>query len=280
MRIFGPKETEPWKSLAFASRQLGRRHDDENADARITLDDVKTAFLLALLEYTNFPGRRAWLRVGHAVRLAISARIHCVDIPNHPSSSSHTAEEQEERRMVLWAVWRLDTSINILAGTPFSLDTLDISTALPSVSTATFTYSSIPPSLKDFLPETPSKPWHTLQDLLRNLSREAPIMYYDAVSYNREAVIRRRRLRFNPTLELMREVKDFKKVLPFLKEVLPAFFSPTIDPSQETVERHRTRLETLVLLQMYALLPLLNRRSNPSLMNILNQNRGGIIFAI
>ena len=78
-------------------------------------------------------------------------------------------------------------------------------------------------------------------------------MYYCTVSYNREAVIRRRRLRLNPTLELMDELKDFKKVLPFLKEVFPTFFSAAIDSSQETVEKHRTRLQTLVLLQMCVL---------------------------
>jgi hypothetical protein len=251
LQVFGPDVIEPWEHFARLGFKSSRFNDENESDAAMSLDDVKTSFLLALHEYTSFPGRRAWMRIGNTVRVAVAAGLHRIDQPNKSAVLPMPDAEVEERRLTWWAVWRVDSSINILAGSPFNIETCDTHTALPSSSTASFTASVISPSSGDFLPTDVIKPWRSTQDLQRTTSKDSPNFYYQTVSYNREASICRRRLYSHPTPELLGEFNSFKQVLPYLKIALPhSFFAGARLPTEGNIDKHRQRIETLILLHM------------------------------
>jgi hypothetical protein len=250
-QIFGQDMTEPWKYFACAGFKKSRFCDANDSDAPMSLEDIKTAFLLTLHEYTTFPGRKAWMRVGNTVRVAIAAGLNRIDRPGRQIVPPMPDAELEEWRLTWWAVWRVDSSINVLAGAPFNVQTCDVCTALPSSSTADFTAGVIPPSSKDFLPSDVIRPWNSAQDLYRIVSNDSAHFYYQAVSYNREAAICRRRLYSNPTPELIGKFKDLKQVFQYLKTALPnSFFNGARLPTEDDTDRHRKRIETLTLMHM------------------------------
>jgi hypothetical protein len=250
-RVFGPDVVEPWDHFGRLGFKSSRFCDNNESDAPMSLDDIKTSFLLTLHEYTSFPGRRSWMRVGNTVRVAIAAGLHRVDQPGNSITTLLSDEEVEERRWTWWQVWRVDSSINILAGSPFNIETCDIHTFLPASSTAEFTSGVIPSSSHDFLPADATIPWQSLQGLQRLLSKDSPDFYYQTVSYNREAAICRRRLSMHPTQALTGQIDSLKQILPYLKIALPqSFFSGVRLPGEEGPEKHRKRIETLILLFM------------------------------
>lgn len=251
LQVFGPQLAEPWEYFARMGFKKSRFNDENDSDAPMSLEDVKTSFLLTLHEYTSFPGRRAWMRVGNTVRVAIAAGLHRLDQPGKHNALALPEEEREEWRQTWWAVWRVDSSINVLAGSPFNIQTCDIYTALPSSSTADFTAGIMSSSKGDLLPADVIQPWRSAQDIQSAVSKESPNFYFQTVSYNREAAICRRRLDANPTPELMGQFINLKQVLPYLKVALPpSVFSGVKQPTEEGVDKHRQRIETLILLQM------------------------------
>ncbi|KAH8594577.1 fungal-specific transcription factor domain-containing protein [Bisporella sp. PMI_857] len=251
LQTFGQNVVEPWEHFARMGFEKSRFNEANDSSTPISLGDVKTLFLLTLHEYTSFPGRKAWMRVGNTVRAAISAGLHRIDQPNHCSMSLISEAEMEEWRFTWWAVWRVDSSINILASSPFNIETRDIHTALPSTSVANFTCGIITPCSADFLPADAIRPWRSIQDLQWILSKDSLYFYLHTVSYNREAMTCRRRLYLNPTLELMSEFNDLKQAFPYLRAALPCpFLSGARQPTGETIDEHRRRLETLILLHI------------------------------
>ena len=251
-RVVGPNMTEPWEYFARSGFRKSRFCDENDSDAPMSLEDIKTSFLLALHEYTSFPGRKAWMRVSNTVRVAIAAGLNRLDQPGRQNVVPMLDAELEEWRLTWWAVWRVDSSINVLAGTPYSIETADVFTALPSSSTAMFTAGIIPSSSRDFLPSDVIRPWNSAQDLERIVSKDTAEFYYQTVSYNREAAICRRRLYSNPTPELMGEFNKLKQVLPYMRVALPnLFFSGVKLSTEENSDRHRKRIETLILVHMY-----------------------------
>jgi hypothetical protein len=250
-RVFGPNVAEPWDHFARLGFKSSRFCDNNESDAPMSLDDIKTSFLLTLHEYTSFPGRRSWMRVGNTVRVAIAAGLHRIDQPGNLMTALLSEEEIEERRWTWWQVWRVDSSINILASSPFNIETCDIHTFLPASSTVEFTSGVIPSSSRDFLPADANIPWQSLQGLQRLLSKDSPDFYYQTVSYNREAAICRRRLSMHPTQALTGQIDSLKRILPYLKIALPrSFFCGVRLPGEEGPEKHRKRIETLILLFM------------------------------
>jgi hypothetical protein len=247
-QIFAQNEEEPWEYFARVGFKKSRFNIENNSNAPISLDDVKTSFLLTLHEYTSFPGRKAWTLVGNTVRLAIAAGLHRIDQLHQSTLPPMPKAELEEWRLTWWAVWRVDSSINILASSPFNIETSDISTALPSSSTANFTAGIIPPSSRDFLPVDVIKAWKSGQDLKRIVSKESPNFYFQTVSYIREAAICRKRLYSNPTPELTGELNNLKQIFPYLRSALPQSSFAATRLSDESIDKHRQRIETLILL--------------------------------
>lgn len=257
-QTFGPDVIEPWDDFARMGFNRSRFNEEKSSNTPMSLEDVMISLLLTLHEYTSFPGHKAWMRIGNTVRIAIAAGLHRIDQPEKCNAYSFSAAELEERRFTWWAVWRVDSSINILASSPFTIETCDILTALPSASTADFTNSKIPSCSLDFLSAHPIKPWTSTKDLQQAASKDSPNFYLQTVSYNREAVNCRRRLHLNPTPRLASEFNDLKHILSYMKVALPcSFFSGIRRLTDETIDQHRQRLESLILLHMLVPSPLI-----------------------
>lgn len=75
-----------------------RFNEENDSDIPISLEDVKTSFLLTSHEYTSFPGRKASMRVGSTVQSVISAGHHRIDEPDYCTMSLMSEAEMEERR--------------------------------------------------------------------------------------------------------------------------------------------------------------------------------------
>lgn len=253
-RVFGPNAAEPfepWDHFARLGFRCSRFCDENDSDAPMSLDDIKISFLLALHEYTSFPGRRSWMRIGHTVRVAVAAGLHQIDERHNPKAALMSREELEEWRWTWWQVWRVDSSINILAGSPFNIQTCDVHTFLPSSAAAEFTAGIMPLVPQCFLPADATIQWKSIQDLQRTVLKDSPDFHYQTVSYNREAAICRRRLYQHPTPELVSQFNSLKQILPYLRIALPpAFFSGARLPGGEGTDKHRQRIETLIILLM------------------------------
>jgi len=220
----------------------------------MSLNDIKISFLLTLYEYTSFPGPKAWMRVGNTVRAAVAAGIHQLDRPDNWRFSSLSEAEKEEWRYVWWAVWRVDSSINVLASSPFGINTCDIHIALPSTCVEDFTNGITTRCSGEFLQADPIKSWRSHRGLQQAVSEDTLNIYFKTVSYNREAIACRQRLRANPTPEMIIEFNNMKSILPYLQVELPtSFFNGAKRPAGESFDQHRQRLETLLLLHVLVL---------------------------
>lgn len=72
-----------WRSETARHEKVWDRVVDDDEAQPITLNDVKTAFLQSLYEYTHLLGRRAWTRIGTLARMAYSYGLHQVDSPSN-----------------------------------------------------------------------------------------------------------------------------------------------------------------------------------------------------
>ena len=251
LQTFGQDFPEPWTYLARLSFRNSRFNEENDIHTEMSLNDVKTSFMLTLYEYTSFPGPKAWMRVGTTVRAAMAAGLHQLDLPDNWRFISLSEAEKEEWRYTWWAVWRVDSSINVLAYSPFGINTCNIHTALPSTSVADFTNGIIGPSSGEFLQADPITAWKSLKDLHLALSKDSLSIYFQTVSYNREAMTSRQQLRVNATPDLIKTFNNMKNINPYLQMVLPhSFFNGVRRTNGETVDQHRQRLETVVLLHM------------------------------
>lgn len=78
----------------------------------VTVDDLRTLFLLGLYEFRNSPNRKAWTVTGHLVRCAFHYGLHQIESADGCSfldPERSTAEEREELRYLWWSIYTLDT---------------------------------------------------------------------------------------------------------------------------------------------------------------------------
>ena len=245
--LLGKSCTMPWNSFArLAERQ---QRDQEDRNAPILLNDVKTAALMTLYEYTNFPGRRAWMMVGIVVRMAVAIGLHHVDYGEQRLSLSDL--ELEEHRFVWWTVWKLDSAINTLTGAPFGLENDSIRTALVSISVADFTAGNSTKSTRHFFSTDSERSWKSAQHLFNTDTEDGMNMYLFAVCHLRRVSAFRQLLCANPTPQLARHFVVLRNTLSCMRLALPVwYFEPARQSMLETPNKHRLRLETLLILYM------------------------------
>jgi hypothetical protein len=238
----------PGERFARLARQQSR--DLEDSDAPISLNDVKAAVLLTLYEYTTFPGRRAWRMVATMVRMAVGMGLDRIDCGDQASSLSDL--ELEEHRFVWWSVWRLDSAINILASSPFGVDTSSIGTALPSTPFAEFTAGITGIFTQEFLAHGSTSPWKTARRVTSDDAKDDGMrMYLLAVCHLRTVSTCMQRLYSNPTSELIGNLMVLRNTLSCMRLSLPAgYFDPARQVALETPDKHRLRLETLLIFYM------------------------------
>lgn len=143
--------------------------EQQRLDRPMALDDFRQSVLLAYYMFHEFPGERAWMKVGALTRKALHYGLHQID--NRESLSvfeNHlfNPEDVEDWRYVWWCVYCLDSYSNITFATPFVIETESIKTALltslksPAVSVRPDTIEGL-----IFLPTDNDLLWKTVKDL-------------------------------------------------------------------------------------------------------------------
>ncbi|OQE46552.1 hypothetical protein PENCOP_c001G04889 [Penicillium coprophilum] len=212
----------------------------------VELNDVKTACLLALYDYTSAPSRRAWLLVRDAMSLALAARLHEVDSVD--SLIEFSDPEKEERRFVWWTIWKLDSTVNVSTVTPFGIDCRMIGTALVSTTVQNFTADTLGPIVPVIPEMDPVKSWTSI--LAPNLqdTGDGFNTHLFAVSLLRAVSECQQRLNAKLCPEEIARADTLNRILSSLHLILPdSFFSPT-KRLMEQEHAHRLRLETNIML--------------------------------
>jgi hypothetical protein len=240
----------------FARRAKMAKSNDEDRDWPITLDDLKTSFLLCMYDYTTSPGRKAWASAGNVVRMAYELGLHQIDTPTRDGiDSAGTLSEliREEQRHVWWCVWKLDAWVGIAGATPFIVDDQTICTALVSSSPAELADGKIGPTSSMFLNSDMGKSWNLMKDL-QTSSNDAKggNMFIVANALMREiATIRILQLHVpNKAVEDRQVIAA--NALSSLRLCLSPWFSQSVRNTSEgeTTFQHQKRLEVLIQLHV------------------------------
>lgn len=226
--------------------QLAARKTCEQAhNAKISLDDVRTEVLLTLYEFTTFHSRRGWIMAGNVTRMAVGMGLHRIDSGGitHPLS----AFEMEEHRFVWWSVWKLDTEINAVTGTPFGAD--GSGTALVSTSIDAFDAGICKDSRQQFLPSDLTGSWKSAVELLENDTEDRMSMYLFATHHLRSTMTCLLSSHTRPTSESVAQLAMLRNHLICLRFSLPEwYFEPGRRRAIESAQAHRLRLESLLIL--------------------------------
>ena len=137
--------------------------DGEHFGTPMSLCNFQQACLLAFFEFHQYPGQKAWSRIGHITRKAYQHGLHQIDNQDQCSLFEYnamTAGEAEEWRRVWWCIYCLDSYCNITASTPFVVEIDSIRTALTKTSETTD--SQVVPT---FLPPETSVLWKTVKEI-------------------------------------------------------------------------------------------------------------------
>jgi hypothetical protein len=239
---FGQVST-PWEKFAEVSHRQSR--DQHNGNGPICLDDIKTAALLAIYEYTTYPGRKAWMYVGNVTRLALCARLHQIDSQRVLTSLSNT--EREEWRFVWWVIWKLDSTINVAAFSPFGIDCQSIGTAMVSTTVADFTNGIVNPSTNTLLETDPVKSWKSIRETLAIDPGDGFNVHLVTTMLLRAVSQCQQRLDANCTNEEIQRLMALRNTFSCMRLALPGCYFDGSKGPGEGFYAHRHRLETIVM---------------------------------
>ncbi|OBT63479.1 hypothetical protein VE03_08093 [Pseudogymnoascus sp. 23342-1-I1] len=241
-RVFG-KFSTPWENFAKLAHQ--QSHDRLEENSAICLDDIKTACLLAIHEYTNYPGRKAWMYVGNAVRLSLASRLHQIDIRGNSCGLSDA--DREEWRFVWWAIWKLDSTINVTAVMPFGIDCHTIGSALVSTTVADFTNGITKQSTGTLLDTDSAKSWRAVREMQSRDPGDGFNIHLLAVSLLRGVSQCQQRLYANSTPEEIARMMALRNTFSCMRLALPAWYFNAAKHPSEQFHSHRHRLETIIM---------------------------------
>jgi hypothetical protein len=250
-RIRAMSNPSCWQSETARHEKVWDEVVDRGDAQAITLNDVKTAFLQSLYEYTHLPGQRAWTRVGTLARMAYSCGLHQVDSPSNVAQISEG--DREERRFIWWAIWKLDSYSNCIASTPFLLHQDNMCTFLVSTSVDDFTAGNIMPSTQTLLATGPGPLTRMFGHVNFTDAADGQKIYIIVNCLLREASTIRRQLALNATIAICDRLATLRNTCSYIRLALPTSYShPARNVSLgEVPAAHRLRLE--VLLQLHTL---------------------------
>lgn len=143
--------------------------DKDSPSTRLSLDDFRQACLLAFYAFHQYPGERAWMRIGHLTRRAYQCGLHQIDNRDRCLAFDHnnpmSDEQAEEWRYVWWCIYCLDSYSNITAATPFVVEIESVKTALVTTSFADPADNRPDLTSPKFLPAETSLLWATTRDI-------------------------------------------------------------------------------------------------------------------
>jgi hypothetical protein len=148
-------------------------------------------------------------------------------------------------------LWKLDSAINTIASSAFGVENQNIGTALVSTSIADFTAGIDRESAQEFLPTDTLKLWKSAHQLISKDTDDGMNMYLLATSHLRAVSACMQSSYIRPTPELVDQILVFRNALQCLRFSLPVWYlEPAQEKALESLDMHRLRLETLLILNM------------------------------
>ncbi|KAF2269841.1 hypothetical protein CC78DRAFT_574715 [Lojkania enalia] len=222
-----------------------------------SLDQFRVSCLLAFYEFHQFPGHRAWTRIGDLTRMAYRVGLDRIETlrARYLDWGSANEADIQEWRLVWWCVYRLDSYSNISSGTPYLVEQETICTALIRDN-----LNAVPdfPGSSDqlCLPSQPSDLWKILPSLVSNPETSLYNIHIVTIAALRQAGTATR-LRFLQSPEkTIASLSNLERSLSALRLALP---SNHLNPNRnaflnETGSAHHERLVTVLHLLMARLL--------------------------
>lgn len=275
IKLRGMKEA--WKVSSPESYLRGRLDgqvgDEQTISSFATLDKARESCLLAYYEFHQYPGHKAWLRIGRLVRGAYIRGLHQLDnkiqCPLYDSKVI-IEEELEEWRHIWWWIYCLDSYSNITAATPFSVEVESIGTALLSIHPSLDGHPATSTSI--FLPPDADALWKTVKEIVSHGQSTALNLQIVSQTALRRAATLARLWRLSPSDRLYGQLEILENHVSALRLALPMrYLSPPRDvASNESSPNHHARLVYLLELHVCRLtitLCLLHRNESEWLKN-------------
>lgn len=220
-----------------------------------SLEQFKMACLLAYYEFHQYPGTRAWMRIGRLTRQAYRVGLNQIENPQICSVfdwNGVSAEEIEEWRYVWWCVYCFDSYSNLASGTPLLIELAGINTALPTRSLDDLSVGSGDSLPKVSLSTETDMLWKTLQEIYVNTSAFSFNIHIVTTTILREAGTVARLLKQNPSDRMRKRSAALEGHLSALRLALPPnHLNPTRNVLQhETNLEHHSRLTTVLHLHL------------------------------
>jgi hypothetical protein len=140
--------------------------DEEISNSLMSLGKFQQACLLAFYEFHQYPGQKAWLRIGQLTRKAYQCGLHQLDnreqcplFDTNPMSD----DETEEWRSLWWCIYCLDSYCNITTATPFVVELDSVKTGL--VQNSQTADRQLVSDAAIFLPAETELLWKTSKDI-------------------------------------------------------------------------------------------------------------------
>jgi hypothetical protein len=227
--------------------------EKETPSGMVSLGDFQQACLLAFYEFHQYPGLKAWLRIGQLTRRAYHLGLHQIDNQDHcplKIGNPMTEEEAEEWRHVWWCIYCLDSYCNITAATPFVVEVDSVKTALVRITQLPDTLSDKAPPI--FLPAETELLWETIKEITCRGGDFNFNIHIVTTTILREAATLSRLWKQNPSERLRRRFATLGDHLCAIRLALPRHYlnvarNVLID---ESASEHHARL--ICILHLHA----------------------------
>jgi hypothetical protein len=222
-----------------------------------SLDQFRAACLLAFYEFHQFPGHRAWMRVGELIRMAYRIGIDRIESlrARYIDWGSVGEAELQEWRLVWWCVYRLDSYSNLSTGTPYLVEQDNIYTAL--IQGSLDCVFEAPPVLdKLYIPPDPIDLWKIMPSVVSEAETSLFNLHIVTAAALRQVGSATRVQYLRPPEEIVARLRDIERSHSALRLALPTnYLNPYRNAfANESSSDHHARLVTVFHLLMAQLL--------------------------
>lgn len=276
-KILGPPKFWTNDSLEASVRRLleAKLIDKENTTKRISLDNFRQACLLAFYAFHQYPGDKAWTRIGQLTRKAYQCGLHQIDNSDRFSAferDSISKDELDEWRRVWWFIYCLDSYSNITAATPFVVENDSVKTALVITSLSNSAGSPMELTKTIFLPTETSMLWKTTKEVIDARGDFAFNIHIVTTTLLRQAATVNRLRMQNPSSQLQTRLMALRDHLSAVRLALPVRY---LNPGRnalidESGSEHHTRLISVLHLHAAGILLCLPSERNRNVPEWLN----------
>ena len=243
-KVRGMKYT--WKDSSpdyyMQARLTFQADEEQTPNTFASLDKARESCLLAFYQFHQYPGHKAWLRIGRLARGAYQCGLHQLDNRDQCplyDSNAVADDEVEEWRHLWWCIYCLDSYCNITAATPFLVEVDSVRTAL--LSTHLSLSCNLAAATPVFLPAETDVLWKTVKEIIsqgQSITLNLQIVTQTAL---RKAATLARLWRLNPSDRLQSQLAAMENHVSAIRLALPLRFhciARDVAANESSAEHH------------------------------------------